>query len=229
MALNVNRGAIRASVRQAADIENATARHSDSELNDFINRGIAALYYLINESRGGQYYVTTATVPTVAGTASYALASDFYKLLSVTATINGRQCPLLPVDDEAQRVLLSDTSYGWRGEPARYELAGGNIVFYPTPQAVYSIAVRYVPAAPQPAADGTNLDTIERFDDYVIYYAAREAATKDEEWELVTALTTRLLEVEARVRASAPMRDQGAPPRVQDTREAELLGRRRWP
>jgi hypothetical protein len=211
---------IRASVRQTADIEGVAAlnRHPDANLNDYINRGIAWVYYRINESRGGQYYLSSTTITTSTGVAVYALDATFYRLLSVVAIVNGASIPLLRIDDEATRVALSDTSRGWSGIPLRYELTGGNFTFYPTPGAAYSLAIRFVPSAPQLVNDSDTLDTIERFDDAVIYFAAREVAMKDEQYELIAILDGRLAEMDERIRASSPKRDEAVPPRIQDSR-----------
>lgn len=241
MPLTTNRLNLRASVRQASDCEStsSTARHPDTEVNDFINRGIAALYYLINESRGGRYYVTTKTFPTQVGVQGpYALDGAFYKLLNVGATVNGRLLPLEQVANEAERVTLSDPNLSWwdqpwtDGPPAKYGFANSALYFYPAPQGIYTVTYDFIPAPPQLTDDVTTLDTIERFDDYIIYYAAREIQIKDEEYEAIATLTGRLAEMEARVRASAPNRDIGMPKQVRDTRPHPYLrrsGLRRWP
>jgi hypothetical protein len=199
-----------------AEGSDALARHPDADVNDAVNRGLAALYRTLVRTRGDQRYLSSQAISTVAGTTSYTLSTSAMHIISVEGTVNGSRIWFDAFQPE-EYPLLSDTSAGWSGQPFRYALRGAtDIVFLPVPQSVYTINVWFVPVPSTLASDSDTFDTIARLDDFIVAYAARELAMKDKAWELVAALKGKLEEMRADVEAIARQRDQNAPGRIID-------------
>lgn len=204
-------------MRKRTDNESVSAldRFPDAECLGYLNRAVQTFHRIMVESRAGNFKVSTATVATVSGTSVYALDATFYRLLNVNATIDGRKQWLVPFD-ENERAALSDTSVGWSGRPFRYSLVGSNIEFLPTPTAVYSIEVRYVPD-PVVLVSGNSYDCVNSDGmNFIIDQASKYMADKDEAWELSAALASELTSLQMALQSSLPNRDQNFPPRIQD-------------
>lgn len=213
-----------ASVRECADIEGTSAatRHTNAQVYEYVNRGIAALYRILQQSIPDQRYLSSQAISITSGTATYALGSTFTMLVSVDATFNGVKFWVQRYD-LIDRPALSNTSSA-SSAPYTYRLRGSNIEFMPTPSSAGTANVWFVPAPDQLTA-GQAIDTIARLDDYVIWYAAREVATKDKEWQLVQALDGRLAGMRADIEVAARSRDLNDPPGVTNTRTFDRLGR----
>jgi hypothetical protein len=74
--------------RQRADMENSEFV-TDAELTIYINGSIAELHDLLVASYGSDYFLSSTTFSTVAGTESYSLPADFYKLMGVDVQVSG--------------------------------------------------------------------------------------------------------------------------------------------
>ena len=82
--------------KQRADME-SNDFVSDTEVQTYINSGISELHDILIQTYGQDYYVSSSTFNTVAGTDSYPIhsstsgpnISNFYKLRGVDAKING--------------------------------------------------------------------------------------------------------------------------------------------
>ena len=80
---------LRAMTRQRSDMENATDRFSDAEVNSYIYQSWCALYDYLT-SKGQDYYLSTQPVyNTALNTDTYALPLDYYKVRGVDVTIGG--------------------------------------------------------------------------------------------------------------------------------------------
>lgn len=226
MALTQTLAQLRSATRREADLEgtDALSRHPDSDVNDAVNRGLAALYRILVRSRGEQRYLSSQSISTAAGTTTYALGSTFMHLISIDITVNGRKYWLQAYQPN-ERVSLSDTNIAWTGEPFCYAIRGDNIELLPTPGGVYAVTAWFVPAPVALSSDSDTTDTIARLDDYVIWYAARELATKDRAWDLVAALTAKLNEMRDDIESIARSRDQNSPSRMTDESVNDRFGR----
>jgi hypothetical protein len=120
---------------------------SASRLNQYINDG----QYLI--ARRVNYFVneTTITITTAAGTQLYALLPG--GLAGAAGTLTSESTPIARVKsvrDPSRNVELEavqerdiDRSSTSQGQPNFYAIAGGgNLMVYPTPDAVYTLDVR---------------------------------------------------------------------------------------
>ena len=230
MALNQTLAQLRASARKCADIEgtSATSRHPDADVNDYVNRGLAALYRLLTLCDSGQRYLSSQIVNVTSGTSGYTLDTTFAHLISAEATIEGSRIWLLPYMPGAERAILSDSALVDVNRTPSYRLEGGSITFLPVPASTYTVSLWFVPAAPQLANDATVFDTVQRLDDYIIWHAAREIGTKDKQWDLVRSLDGRILDMRGEIENLARHRDQNAPQRIVDITLGDRYGRRRY-
>ncbi len=209
--------------RQRSDNEGTSAldRFPDLECILYLNRAVWAFHRVMVESRGGNYKVST-----VNGTSVYALDAAFYRLLNVNATLNGHKF-WLDSFDENERAQLSDANNGWSGQPFKYSLVGSNIEFLPTPSAVYTIEVRFVPDPPTLVAgnsyDAVNGDGVN----FIVDTMAGFMALKDENLELHDRLKASVASLKEALEMSLPNRDQNSPPRIQNVRPMSRFGSRR--
>jgi hypothetical protein len=215
------------STRRAANVQGATAlqRHPQTDLFDYVNRGVAALDRLLKLADNGQRFLSATTFVTAPGTELYALPPDFLSLISLSGDIDGALRWLTSYEHN-ERPQLADDNAGWTGAPLHYRLRGGNISILPVPAAVYALTLWYAPA-PATLTTGQTYDTIARLDDYIVNYAARIIAKKDSNWELYDRLGLELAEMRGEIEALGRNRDMGSPARIIDVSARDRFGRMR--
>ncbi len=169
---------------------------SNTEVNDVINDELCELYDLLVEAAPPDYYSAEATVTTASGTLGYALAnvaSDFRSLIAVYADEGSTQrTPILAVNE--------------------FERAN-----YRAPQGIYSIIVRYCPAAPVLANDNTTFDGVSGWDSLVTARVARRllAKRKADTGELLQEIGVKTQQIQ-----SSSRRDRGQPRHITDVDQA---------
>jgi hypothetical protein len=228
MALTQDREDIRDNVRRFANVQGTTAllRHPNADLNDYINRGLSRLRYLLTQANPDQRYLSSQSASTSDGTTVYSLPSDFGSLISVDITANGAKTWLTSYEMH-ERPALTSADQPSSGIPFCYRLRGGNIEFLPEPGGAYTYTLWYVPHTTELAADANVLDTVNRLDEYVIAYAARLIAIKDKNWDLKQAASELMAELTSEIEVLGRSRDQNAPSRIVDVYQADRWGRRR--
>jgi hypothetical protein len=114
-----------------------------------VNTEIAALWDLLLSLGGEDYFaVDDVTQSTVAGTATVALPSAFYQLVSVHirwASDRNEEVNRLTADGD--RYLLRDAGTWGEGSQKAYRLKGDTIDFSPVPTSAKVVVVRYLPRA----------------------------------------------------------------------------------
>jgi hypothetical protein len=209
---------MRGEVRSRCDIEGATARFPDAQLTKWINDGIAELWELINKVQGhAAYYRSSSPFTTVGNVPTYALPADFYKLISVDVQTGSNNFTLTcrPYM-ESERNRYKNLTVGWiYGQPVYYQLQGQTVAFTPAPSGGYQVTLNYVPTSPILVADGDTFDGISGWEEYPILYASKKAATKDQDWDLKSALEGDLAAMRARIEEMSNERDD-QPERPQD-------------
>lgn len=226
MSLTRTRSQIRDDVRKFANVQGTTAllRHPDADLNDYINRGLSRLRFLLTQANPDQRYLATSSGTTTSGTTVYSLPSDFGHLISLDLEANGVK-HWLQAYELNERPALTTDSTSFAGIPFTYRLRGGNVELLPEPTGTYTYTLFYVPHTTELASDGATLDTVNRLDDYVIAYAAQLIAIKDKNWDLKQACAEKMAELNEEVRTLGRDRDQNSPPRVIDVYMADRWGR----
>lgn len=214
---------LRTEAYRRADQENLTERFPTSEVNNYVNQGIAELWDMLVSANGYAYYGNTATINLVSGTTSYTLPTDFYKLhkvIYVGSTLGGRLEleRLSEADEVALQVATSRV-------PLYYRVRAGYLDVLPKPGATATLSVSYVPYATKLVSDTDTFDGINGFEEYVVCYAARRMAIKDADFELANMIYQDMNRQVERIERMASDRDKGHPERVQDIRGAIIWRR----
>lgn len=173
---NVTRATIRANARLFADMrpDGSNEFVSDAEANGLINLRAAELWDRLIALRGGEAFEAVNTsLPTVAGTATIQLPSDFYHLLSFDlAWASTRIEPVGQLSSIADRYRYNDIPWAeGEGKAFRVRGNGTNTTFlelFPTPTANTNTSIRYVrafaPIVTNVAGDVTEIDTFNGWD-----------------------------------------------------------------
>jgi hypothetical protein len=234
MALTQTLAQMRAALRRLCDIEGTSmlTRHPDADCNDYINRGLGALRRKLTQYVPDLRILSSTTINLTSGTSSYALPADFEFLISVELDANGRRT-WLEAYAMNERPMLSDPNNAGTGVPVAYRLRGANIDYQPAPGASgYTSTLWYVPDTSQLSSDSATLDTIQRLDDYAIFYAGTFVAKKDEKWSLHDRLKGDMAEIGADIAIMGRNRDVNSPPRVVDVHRRDRFGastsRKHW-
>jgi hypothetical protein len=208
------------SVRQRSNLEGATAFIPDTEIIDYVNKGLSKWYDLVVGSTwGGQYYRTAWPITTASGVASYGLPQNMKAVISVDVLLSGGiQCNAYAYQEEQRNWFKLAQLFGWTyNQPVYYQLQGANIVFAPVPQGAFAATVNYVPVAPILSNSTDTLDSIDGWEEFIILDAAIKCALKEAELDVIGELRSSKTEEEARIRANAPQRDMNQTEAVHET------------
>lgn len=218
--------ALRDDAYKRADCQGATKRHPPADVTRYVNQGGAALYDLMVEARGRSYFRKSPAreITTTADTSAYDLPDDFYRLISVRRR-NGENLFAFAPDEEAE-LRRTDRSSQY---PTHYELRKSTIELLPLHSPGSVIVLDYVPAYTDLVDDDDELDGVDGWEEYVVCFAARCMAVKDDEGGLVQALDRDLAMLERRIAKLAPKRDGFRPERVKDVRGGRFRMRPGWP
>lgn len=165
----------------------------DTEMLEIINEVWPELYDEL-VSAYENYYVETVTIPIVAGTVSYAMPVNFYKILSVDFQVSsGSYITLYPyMEGERNTAVTSQAS-----------LPSG------------SVRIRYVPAPQIFTSLSQSVDGISGWDRLLSLLVAIDMLDAEESDSVPMARKYgRTLD---RIKSMAPNRDAGKPSRVVDT------------
>lgn len=165
---------------------------SDAELLDMINEAYAALYDLI-VSAFQHYYTSTDTITLVAGTASYALPDDFYKLIGVDLQEGAGTWKTLFPYNEVERNSTINTTSSIPNATAR---------------------LRYIPAPAVFTDDDETIDGVAGWEALLVTDVAIMMLEKEE--SDTTALERRRMRDQARIQQMAQNRDVSMPGTVTD-------------
>ncbi len=200
-----------------ADLVGATDRHPRTNVLRYVNQGGAELYDLLVEARGRTFFrVTAPTITTAANTTRYALPAAFYKLISLRVAGVGGFC-LDPFDPQDEPMLRAPGVTV--AKPTRYELQPGFVELLPAHQASVSVICDYVPVFTDLADDTTTFDGINGWEQYVVYFAAREMYSKDDELGKVKEQDQAMAAMAQRIGKLAPKRDAFRAERVKNVRQ----------
>ena len=214
-------------VRRATDTENATARFPDAEIQDYLKTAHRQWWDFLINNGGGHLLEASSphTVSTVADTATVALATDHYRLVGVDADVGGDTRTLFPLPS-GERNRYSEDGLSWQGmRKVYYRVVGSNLTLYPTPDAVYSLTVHYIPEAEVDFGTGSNtVDGYNGWDEYIVYVASLKLLNKDN--RRTEHIDKDLSALKRDVRLSLRNLDDGNPPQVTDTHglEHDLFG-----
>ena len=208
---------LRSDAYKRADCEGATDRHPPADVTRYINQSRAELFDILVEARGRSYFRKhpAATIATLAGTSIYDLPADFYRLISVRRQGAGGDLlrAMQPQDEPWLREPANTVQF-----PTHYELQAETIEMLPLHGAGTTIIVDYVPVSADLVLDGDIANGINGWEEYVVCFAARCMAVKDEEWPLAGALRADMASLRDRIAKLAPTRDAFRAERVKNVR-----------
>ena len=204
-----------ADVRNRANMENSTFV-SDAEITEWLNQELAELHALLTTAEGHPHYRSSQSIDVEAGTALYGLESDFYRVLEVIATIDGRSTTLQPFMPSERASLLNSSTYAYesRGAAPMYRIQANNIEFLPSTRS-YTATVYYTPTSPRLVSGGDTVDGFDGYEMVAINGATSTCLEKENPGSgaFYAALKDRAIKV---MQAVAPNRDASHPERVQD-------------
>lgn len=213
-----------------ADVEGETARHPRAGVLRYVNQGYAELRDLLIEARGASYYrvSTPWSFTTTADTYYYSgsFPALFMRLISVRVDDDGREGIMLEQMQPLQEARLLDEACPAETWPTHYDLRPLGISLYPRHAAGLTVTVEYI-AATTDVTDSSSsyVDGVDGWEEYIVAFAARCIAFKDEEYQLAGALLQEMERMAARIKKMAPHRDAFRPRRVQDVRGVRMAGR----
>lgn len=218
MSQSVTVASVRTKIRQLADIETLDEANSvitDAELTSVINDAFRALYDLIANVAGHEYFATSATV----SPSTFALPADFYRALGVDfpnyyGTNQHATSRRFSFAERNRRNAL----YVVEGyDLPSYRVQNGFLKWEPASAApVAAVTLWYVPT-PAALASGGSFDAVNGWDDYVVAWGVRYCKEKQEEDSKPALL--KLAQAERRVRENAARIVQD-PMAVADVRNA---------
>lgn len=116
----------------------------------------------------------SSSTSTVAGTAEYALPTDFAELDMVQLNNGSTIFTLYPIE-YSQTLLLNPNNT--QGQPSNYYIRGSNIGLYQIPNGVYSLLLFYQKLTTSLSVGGANLDLNDVYVPSIVKYAAYLAWT----------------------------------------------------
>lgn len=201
---------------------------SDDQLREEINQSIAELYdKLVASSQ--DYYEDEQLINVVAGTASYALPSDYYKTIGVDVKRSDNSYQSLRKYNISERNNYD--IYGTAGvnrEWSLYRVRGGNLTIIPEPNwtEVEGIKHIYIPTPPSLTNADDTFDGIAGWEDWVVYDCCVKIIGGKEEGD--ASQFERLLgKLNSRIENMATHRDVGNPDSIRDTDVEDR--QRMWP
>lgn len=205
MASTTTLATLRQMARRRSDQENSNFI-PDAEFNDYINSAAQELYDIL-VSKTQDYYTISSNIVTDGTSNSFNLPSNFYKLVLLEYSLNGRMTPMKRFNFQEKN------RYENNAQILRYRIIKDQIQFNPVP-AAQTVVLWYVPAFTRLSSDSDTLDGVNGWEEYVVVEAAIKAAIKDE--ADVSALMAQKQALMKRIEDMSDNRDQGLPDRVID-------------
>lgn len=237
-------------VRRRADMVNSTFC-TDAEIEEYIEQSMGALFDLVIESNGARHWVAmTQPQSTVAGQAAYSeveilpggLKAQLYKIVGVDVLWNNKWRkvpPALVADWNQQEDLQGWTN--WRDVRYHFYQAAylGDVTeavnlqqivrFMPTPQAVHSFRVRYIPYPNDwSSAPTTYFQSYSGWDEYIVCDAAAKCLEKEESFQHAQSLLARRDQAADRIRWHAQTMNEDGQGRIRDLDDETDFGWGSW-
>lgn len=198
---------LRADVADRADIVDGGSggRHPSATLNRRINQAIQQFRRVVTDCGAEMFLARSPTVtdPTTTVNSSgwapcdyLTLPTDFYHLVGVDITVNGRTVTLVDFMRAERNLFKDDFGIGWsstnsqKGTPEYYRISGylRQVIGYDTTQIIqlipacdiaYAATIWYLPIPKDLAADGDTFDGIAGYEEWVVNRAAMDSMMHD--------------------------------------------------
>ena len=213
---------LRTRARQLADMENSQFV-SDTELGYHINSGAQDLYDMLI-SAGELYKISSTSISLVANQDTYALPSDFYKMLGVDLNSQGQPVTLKKFEFAERNKYSYYPFYNTRGLTAlKYIIQGNSLRFIPMPNGTDTITAWYAPTLALLVNDSDTFDSINGWEDYIVFDAAIKMLIKEESDPQAIMIMKK--DIEAKIQKMKVMRDQGGQYKVSDVTQDTIMNR----
>lgn len=208
-------------VRRRADIVGQTGFISDDEITGELNSELQGLYDTLVQHNTQEFFRKTWNLTTNVTDSVYILPPDFYRLISVDATISGFTSSLAPINEEERNAFKWYP--GWNiARPSFYRLLGAEgsnknprIQFFPDPGGSFAVAMNYYPTFTPLVQGGDVFDGINGWEDVAIWKVV--ASCKDKGNEDPSYAMGRAGQREQQITALADSRDTTHAERVHDS------------
>lgn len=117
---------------------------------------------------------TSFAVNTINGTASYALPTDFVRLLTLRNTTDHQDLDWVSIDE-------LDNSRAAVAKPTQFALYGNSLQVYPTPNGVYALSMRYLADTINLVADADVPAMPDDWVDVLVSYALSRAYRSEDD------------------------------------------------
>jgi hypothetical protein len=156
--------------------QRSTAFLTNDEWDVLINAAGSEFYDLLVAAMGHEFFEKPATLATTSGSAIVALPADFYELITVFANWGAQQREELNdlghLGDSADFQNWNQWAYL---SPKAWRIRGALLEFFPTPSAVTTLEIRYIPPWPKLVGDAATFDAVNGWHKLVAARAAEEA------------------------------------------------------
>ncbi len=212
-------GSVRLQAQQRSDMVNSNFITKE-EWNAYINASYYELYDILAQKFGNDYFVARPfTYTTQTNETLYPLPIDFYKLLGVEIQLNtGNPNSWVTLKNfnfiDRNRFSYPNiyTFYGITN--LRYRLNGNNLMIMPLNQSGQTIRIWYIPRQNLLVTDGSIIDSVSGWEEYIVVDACIKALTKQEsDCQVFLMQKAALLK---RIEEAAENRDPGEATRVSD-------------
>ena len=192
------------------------------EANSYISGSYKALYDLMTQKFGDEYFSSSTYTWSTAGNQNmYPLPPDFYKSTLVEIALNPGDpqswVTLRRFNKVQQNLLNFPNVYTlWGVTNLRYRLTGNFIELAPYPTGGQTLRMWYAPRPPILMQDTDIVDGVSGWEDYIILDAARKMMLKQE--QDIQEVTMEVEGLVKRIESAAENRDIAEPDTVSDSR-----------
>lgn len=221
--MTISLSTLRSRAQKRADMENSNFV-TDAEWNEYINSAYKELYDILVMKFEDHYVTESATSTVAVGSDSFAVPSDFYKVLGVDVLRAGTAGSVTARWEKLDRFNFNERNRSYderyrRGlvRPyARYRILQDTVKLVPSDNVDGTYRVWYVPVPTEMTLDADTIDTENGYEEFIILEAAKKAATKEENYELVQALEQQKQFQLQRIEQAAANRDIGEADTITD-------------
>lgn len=225
MARNVTLSNVREAIRTRYELPTFSSSTwvTTTQINALINASLQALYGMLIEAYGDNYFTESTTLTTTADVNTTSLPSGSYKLVAlwwVRGTDDVVRIRRADVDDMR---LAYYSSKDWNAYGPKFRLLGASsIQWLPTPSAAYDVRCVHVKLPSDLSADGDTFEAGAGWEEWVVNDVCAMLAAREEKDP--SLYLQKRADAETRIRQQAPERDEGSPLQIRDTWHPYVLG-----
>lgn len=227
MARTTTLAAMRTSIQVEGAYENSVDI-STTVLNEYINRSTVEVWEILRKKRDDRLVKAPLLIYSAIGVDTVQLPPDFYELRKLEIADPSSRTGwtrLRKIDLDVTHLYA--TLFGKR---YRYRLQGESIYLVPTPQAVETLRLWYLPCAPVLVNDSDTFDGVNGYEELVFQLVMRKCKVRQE--QDTSEADREIARLEARINSAADGRDaepfflnpHGAMPRGLGNDDDDLWG-----